>query len=106
MRTQSKRLLVALVCVAMMGLAPGCVVRTGVRADVGPAPDLVMVFDASASMDRPIAESAAMNAMRRGLQMGGLAGAALSSRTTLTAPALVEEIGTVVTRISTGGAVS
>jgi hypothetical protein len=43
------------------------------------APDLVMVFDASASMDRPIAESAAMNAMRRGLQMGGLAGAALGA---------------------------
>jgi Mg-chelatase subunit ChlD len=41
------------------------------------APDLVMVFDASASMDRPIAESPAMAAMRRGLQLGGLAGAAL-----------------------------
>jgi hypothetical protein len=41
------------------------------------APDLVMVFDASASMDRPLAESAALGAVRQGLQLGGLAGAAL-----------------------------
>jgi hypothetical protein len=36
-----------------------------------------MVFDASASMDRPIAESAALSAVRQGLQLGGLPGAAL-----------------------------
>ncbi len=41
------------------------------------APDLVVVFDASASMDRPINENAAMNAVRQGLHLGGLAGAAV-----------------------------
>jgi Mg-chelatase subunit ChlD len=41
------------------------------------APDLVLVFDASASMDRPISESTAVDVVRQGLHMGGLAGAAL-----------------------------
>jgi NAD(P)H-hydrate epimerase len=36
----------------------------------------------------------------------GVAGAALSARTTLTAPALAEEIGAAVTRIGAGGVVS
>jgi Mg-chelatase subunit ChlD len=41
------------------------------------APDLVLVFDASASMDRPISGAGAVDAVRQGLQMGGIAGAAL-----------------------------
>jgi hypothetical protein len=47
------------------------------KRPVEEAPDLVLVFDASASMDRPISEHGAVDLVRQGLQMGGLAGAAL-----------------------------